>query len=157
MNNLKTFVIIAFAIFLNNLILAQTKIVTIDEKVIKWVGTPLVNCSKKAIIDIESNDTVRKYISFSFQNAKYTHIIDTRAIIFNNETDTQDYIKFKKDLNKAIENIESQDAITFKGINYEIYVTGNKSIWLYDTKNGYTGFFLKQALKLKEWVDSSEL
>jgi hypothetical protein len=76
--------------------------------------------------------------------------------MFNVEEDYEDYKKFKKDLNNAIENIDSQDPISFNGINYEIYVTGNKSIWLYDSKKGYTGFFLKQATKLKEWVDNTE-
>jgi len=150
------YLVITFVFLLSKPIISQTKIVTLNERDIKWLGTPLVTCNKSATINIETTDTIGKYISFSFRNAKYTHIIDSRVIMFNVEEDYEDYKKFKKDLNNAIENIDSQDPISFNGINYEIYVTGNKSIWLYDSKKGYTGFFLKQATKLKEWVDNTE-
>ena len=154
---MKIFFLIISVLFFNKTIFSQTKIITLDEKEIKWVGTPLLDCSKKATINIETNDTIEKYIVLSFRNAKYTHIVDSRIILFRDIKDNDDLIKFKKDLNTAIENIDSADPITFKGENYEIYITGGKSIWLYDTKNGYTGFFLKQALKLKEWIDKTEL
>jgi len=154
---MKKQIILIILIIISKSFFSQTKTVTIDEKGIKWLGTTLVTCSKNASIDIETTDTIGLYISFRFRNANYTHIIDPRSIIFSKNTDLEDFKKFKKDLNSAIENIDSNDPINFRGINYVINVTGNKTIWLYDSKNGYTGFYLKQALKFQEWVNSTEL
>jgi len=131
---------------------AQTKRVPISKTTIG----PFRPALYEEIIDVEKADTI-KAIFLMFQNAKYTHIIDTKSIAFiNPHKDTTDLNEFLADLTAAYKEMANKTDMMWDKEAYRIktYAT-EKYLYLADKQGGgYTFLYPKQIIAVKDWLTS---
>lgn len=128
---------------------AQTKIVPINER---KIGD--VSCSYSKLIYIDRLDTVH-YLSFKFQNAEYSTIIDTKSInFFKNE----DLNEFLKDFKNSIAELDQKSSVRWTKKYYSISVGSNSSKILLSKPTteggGFTVIKQKDAEKMIAWAES---
>ena len=126
---------------------SQTKTITISES---KIGT--ITCKYEKEIDIENSDTTY-YLMLLFQNSKYLHITDFKAIYFNNQQGLNDFIS---DLSAALPEMNTKSDISWRKEAYCIDVNDfSKYMYIYEKPSkgsGYTILSKKQVEKLILWL-----
>ena len=146
--------IFALVFFLVSFVsLGQNKMVKIyNEKI------GLVSATYLLFTDLESHDSIYA-VSFSFQNAKYTSLTDTKSIIIHNKESLNELIKdFKSAYNQLILDEKVSMDWNKKEFSLSLY-DFSKNIYFKQGSNSYDGYTMlnkNQTGKLLEYLSKIE-
>lgn len=136
--------IFIFLIFISVAAASQNKTVTLAEQKINTF-----TCTYVKSIDLTKSDT-SYYVYLLFQNQEYQHIVDSKMILFMNQTGLSGFIQ---DLDSAIAFNEKADMEWNTGGGYVISkYSGKDYIVLTENRTkGWTYTSKKIAQKLSDW------
>jgi hypothetical protein len=126
---------------------AQLKMQTI-----KTVSAGPVGCKHGRSVDMAKSDTT-DYISLSFQNSEYTHIIDSKSVFFLT-SETEKIGKLVNDLKAAKSELGSKSSMEWKTKDYNLRVFDftSKVIYFY-VDNGNIKITPKDADKIIAFLE----